>query len=314
MKKITILSLIISVVLTLIWAEKKREMKPYTFVKGLEKTDFTRTSIDLKELYAGCPKRDCIPAISKPEFLKENPDYLKDSDRGILVTHKGESKFYPYNILVWHEIVNDSIGDLHFAVTFCPLCGTGIVFNREFNGKIHKFGVSGTLYNSNLMMYDDVTYSLWSQSGGESVVGKYNGTELELIEMQLLTYEQLKKGFPTAKIMSADTGHKRDYTKYPYGNYDLIDRLYFPVKDKNTDFPVKELFYVFKLKDKSVAVRISKFDDGRYLKKIEGKNITLIKNNGLVTIGAGGKIIPGYYEMWFSFYSTHGDKGLIWKK
>lgn len=314
MKKITFISLIISVVLTLIWAEKKREMKPYTFVTGLEKTDFTKSSIDLKELYAGCPRKDCIPAISNPKFLKKNPNFLKDTDMGILVSHNGESRFYPYNILVWHEIVNDSIGELHYSVTFCPLCGTGIVFNRKFNGKIHKFGVSGTLYNSNLMMYDDITESLWSQSRGSCVVGKNLGTELKLVEMQLLGYDRLKKEFPQALIMSSATGHRRDYTKYPYGNYDLIDRIYFPVKEINKDFPVKELFYIFKLNGKSVAIRILKFNDGRYLKKIEGKNITLIKNSGSVTIGYGGKTIPGYYEMWFSFYSTHGKEGIIWTK
>ena len=294
--------------------EKKREMKPYTYVNGREKTDFSKSSINLAELYAGCPKRDCIPAISNPGFLKVEPDYLKDTDNGIVVSFNGESRFYPYNILVWHEIINDSIGDLHFAVTFCPLCGTGIVFNREFNNKVHKFGVSGTLYNSNLMMYDDVTHSLWSQSAGKSVVGKYLGTELKLVDMQLLTYDQLKKGLPDAKVMSSDTGHKRDYTKYPYGNYNAIDRIFFPVKNINKDFPVKELFYVFKLNNKNVAVRISEFEDGRYLKKIDGRNITLIKNDGSVTVGYNRKIIPGYYEMWFSFYSTHGEKGLIWKK
>jgi len=315
MKKITLFSLILTMILAFIWTQEKSEnFRSYKSVKGLENTDFTKTSINLAELYAGCPKKDCIPALSNPKFVKKSADYLKDKDMGILVNHNGESRFYPYNILSWHEIVNDTIGDLHYAVTFCPLCGTGIVFNREFKGRIHEFGVSGTLYNSNLMMYDNITQSLWSQSAGESVVGKYTGTELELVDMQLITYKQLRETFPDAKILSSDTGHKRDYTKYPYGNYDLIDRIFFPVKNINKDFPIKELFYIFKLDEQSVAIRISEFGDGRYLKKIEGKNITLIKNNGSVTVGYNRKIIPGYYEMWFSFYSTHGKGGIIWTK
>ncbi len=294
--------------------QRKRVLRPYTFVNGLEKVDFSKTLIDLKELYAGCPKTDCIPALNDPGFVSIKDSKIGDDTMGIIVTHKGVTKYYPYNILVWHEIVNDSIDDLHYVVSFCPLCGTGMVFNRQVGDEILKFGVSGTLLNSNLVMYDKNSYSLWPQSQGRCAVGKNMGKELKLIDMQLVSFSELKKQFPNSMVLSTDTGFKRDYSRYPYGNYNLIDRIMFPVHEINKDFPVKELFYVFKVEGKSVAVRISKFDDSIYKKKINGKEYKLTKLGGVVFVMSPEGLIPGYYEMWFSFYSTHGKKGIVWEK
>lgn len=314
MKKLIFIFIVLGLLIPLNGKEKKRVMKPYTFVKGLEKVDFSKSSIDLKQLFAGCPKADCIPALTDPKFIKLKDSKLKDETLGIVVNHKGITKYYPYNILVWHEIVNDSIGDLHYAVTFCPLCGTGIVFNRKVDNQILEFIVSGTLLNSNLVMYDKNTNSLWPQSKGKCAVGKSIGKELKLENMELITFKQLKDQFPNSEVLSNDTGYKRDYTRNPYGKYNSIDRIFFPVHEINKNYPVKELFYVFKAEGTPVAVRISQFDDNIFKKNINGKEYNLTKLGGIVFVRSSEKLIPGYYEMWFSFYSTHGNKGIVWEK
>jgi len=188
-----------------------------------------------------------------------------------------------------------------------------MVFNRKIDNRILEFIVSGTLLNSNLVMYDKNTDSLWPQSQGKCAVGKSLGKELKLENMQLLTFKQLKSQFPNSKVLSTDTGYKRDYSRYPYGKYNSIDRIFFPVHEINRDFPVKELFYVFKAEGKPVAIRISKFDDNTFKKKINGREYVLTKMDGIVFVMSSKKLIPGYYEMWFSFHSTHGKNGLVWK-
>jgi hypothetical protein len=117
-------------------------------------------------IYDGGPGKDGIPTISDPQFLSLDAAKTKPSEWGVLVSIKDKHRFYPYNILVWHEIVNDSMAGKEYAVTFCPLCGSAIVFDRKVGGEILHFGISGKLYESNLLMYDDKTESLWSQAMG----------------------------------------------------------------------------------------------------------------------------------------------------
>jgi len=294
--------------------EKKREFKPYSFVKGLEKTDWSKTSIDLKQLYAGCPKKDCIPALTNPKFVKASDSKLNNDTSGIVVTNKGITKFYPFNLLVWHEIINDKIGDLNISVTFCPLCGTGIVFNRNVDDKLLTFGVSGTLYQSNLTMYDDKTESLWSQTLGQCIVGEMVNVELQLVEMQQMTLSELKKLHKNATVVSTDTGHNRNYSVYPYGNYESNDKIFFPVDDFSKQFPIKEHFYVLKYDKKSIAIRINSFEKGEYSKKIGNLTFKMVKTDSTVVVYDGkNKIVPGYYEMWFSWSANHKKNGIVWE-
>ena len=154
---------------------------------GLQ-TNTRQASIDIDLVLSGGPGKDGIPALTKPAFVSIAESNENDSFRGILVTMGGEQRFYPYSILVWHEIVNDSIGDQHFSVTFCPLCGTGIVYNREFDDTVLEFKVSGLLYESNLLMYDTATESLWSQSLGKAVVGDRLGDTLRSTSVSVVVF------------------------------------------------------------------------------------------------------------------------------
>jgi len=276
------------------------------------KTNTYKSSIDLDLILSGGPGKDGIPAINEPKFISIQEAELDDEVLGIFLEFDGERRYYPYTILVWHEIVNDNIGDNHFAVTFCPLCGTGILYNREVNGEVLEFGVSGLLYESNLMMYDRKTESLWVQAIGEAVVGDFLGEELEILPMQLIEFQELKAKYPDSKVMSSDTGYRRSYGFYPYGSYEENERLFFPVTIKDKRFHTKEMFYIVPIEDKSFAFLLKDIPEGKRTVSLGGKTIELVRDGGEISIGYKGKSLPGYYEMWFSWATHHQEDGVIW--
>ncbi|MBT4121233.1 MAG: DUF3179 domain-containing protein [Candidatus Magasanikbacteria bacterium] len=292
--------------------KKLENMDPDIRLSDL-KTDFNKTIIDTNQILSGGPGKDGIPALTNPKFTNIASADFPEESLGILVSFDGEVRYYPYNILVWHEIVNDNIGDNYFTATFCPLCGSGIVYNRNIDGAILEFGVSGRLFESNLLMYDKKTESLWSQARGEAVVGYYTETKLEILPMQLIPFSTVKEKYPNAKVLSKKTGHLRNYSFYPYGGYDDNDDIYFPTSDFDDKFPPKEIMFVIPVGDKSVAVANKNVEEGKKLtKKINSDNLEVEKIDGEVFAKLNNKPVPGYYEMYFSWSIHHGDDGLLW--
>lgn len=277
------------------------------------KTNLNKRSIDLNLILDGGPGKDSIPAINNPSFVSISEMKIKDDVLGILVDIKGMKRYYPYNILVWHELVSDSFNGMDIVVTFCPLCGSAIVFNAQLEGEKLQFGVSGKLYASNLLMYDKKTESLWSQSRGEAVVGDYTGKKLDLVQMQLMRFSELRAKYPETRILSEKTGYSRDYSLYPYGDYESTERFYFPVSVEDTRFQAKEIMYVFNLHDKSVAFPAGKLDKKRVKKIIEGKIVAVERQGGEINVYVDGKVLPGYYEMWFSWATHHQKNGIVWE-
>jgi hypothetical protein len=133
---------------------------------------------------------------------------------------KGDARAYPLQILMWHEIVNDVVGGLPVTVTFCPLCNSGIVFERTVAGATLDFGTSGKLYKSDLVMYDRQSHSLWAQMEGRAIVGARAGTQLRLVPANTLSFEEWRAAHPAGKVLSRETGHMRSYGVNPYGSYD----------------------------------------------------------------------------------------------
>jgi hypothetical protein len=275
-------------------------------------TNLNKRSIDLSLILEGGPGKDGIPAIHSPKFIKVKKSNLGEDILGIFVEIDGEQRYYPYNILVWHEIVNDSIGNTHFVVTFCPLCGSGIVLNRTVKGEDLRFGVSGLLFESNLLMCDHRTESLWSQSRGEAVVGDYTGVTLELIQMQVIPFRELKARYPKARVLSEDTGYARDYSLYPYGDYETNNELYFPISVMDKRFPAKEMMYVFRLAEKVIAFPVKDLGTEDQSKVIEGQKVNARREGYEIYVTADGQAVPGYYEMWFSWAVHHQKNGIVW--
>ena len=141
--------------------------------------DLTGASVPIDEIHHGGPPRDGIPSIDQPRFVSAvEADFLKPDDRVLGFHRPGIARAYPISILNWHEVVNDRVGGEPIAVTFCPLCGTGMVFSTRVDGRDLTLGVSGLLYNSDVLLYDRQTESLWSQIMSEAVSGPMKGSRL----------------------------------------------------------------------------------------------------------------------------------------
>ncbi|MEJ7800069.1 MAG: DUF3179 domain-containing protein [Ilumatobacter sp.] len=186
-------------------------------------TDWTNRTVGLDEFrlgIGGVDPRDRIPPIDEPVFEPiASADWLDAREPGALVQFGDEIRFYPLSILTRHEIVNDRFGDVPVVVTFCPLCNTAISFDARVDGQTLRFGVSGLLRNSDLVMWDDATTSLWQQITGEAVVGDFAGTQLELIPTSIVSYGDVLENFPDAISLSRDTGFGIEYGANPYRAY-----------------------------------------------------------------------------------------------
>jgi len=205
-------------------------------------TDLSNATIDLGELRRGAPK-DAIPAIDDPSFvsIEAARDWIGQKEPVISVEHNGVARAYPLQILTWHEIVNDNIGGTPVAVTFCPLCYSAIAFERTIDGEPVTFGVSGLLRNSDLVMYDRTTETLWQQFTGEAIVGTHAGKTLALVSSQLLSFQQFREHYPEGMVLSRDTGHDRRYGQNPYAGYDDVDKPPFAYDGPTDDrLPPKE--------------------------------------------------------------------------
>ncbi len=186
------------------------------------KTNRSKAVVPLDEIVPGGPPPDGIPAIDKPKFVtpKEADVWLNAKEPVLALEVNGDARAYPLQILTWHEIVNDTVGGRAVSVTYCPLCNSGIVFDRRIGDKTYDFGTSGMLYKSDLVMYDRQTHSLWAQIEGRAIVGDLAGTRLAMLPANTLAYGEWKRLYPAAKVLSRDTGHGRSYGRNPYDRYD----------------------------------------------------------------------------------------------
>ncbi len=280
----------------------------------------TKHSIPLSRIHSGGPPPDGIPSIDKPKFISvtKADKFLRDEDMGIAVTVGDTHRFYPNRILVWHEIVNDVIGKQPVLVTFCPLCGTGIVFEPIVKGKRTEFGTSGKLWNSNLLMYDRRTKSYWSQVLGKAVVGEMTGTKLKLLPYQNVSWRYWKKEHPKGEVLSRDTGHQRDYNKSPYGNYNSNKSIYFPVDKLDKRYHPKSITFGIEIKGKYKVYPMIELEKSKspFVDQVAGVKIkvTFSKKNKTIHIkrlDTKKEVLP-FYGFWFSWMAVH-PKSSVYK-
>jgi len=195
--------------------------------------DLTDATIPVRSIESGGPPRDGIPSIDNPKFVSAaEADFLKPDDRVIGIEIAGQPKAYPIAILNWHEVVNDRSGTQHFVVTYCPLCGSGMVFASNVADGALILGVSGLLYNSDVLLFDRETESLWSQILGKAVSGPLSGTPLPQLPAFHTTWADWRTRHPETQVLSTDTGYHRDYRSSPYGGYEKSPRLFFRVANR----------------------------------------------------------------------------------
>ncbi|MGH7792146.1 MAG: DUF3179 domain-containing protein, partial [Thermodesulfobacteriota bacterium] len=190
---------------------------------------------------SGGPPRDGIPAILNPKFESvEKVKWLKDHELVTGIDFKGTQKAYPLRILVWHEAANDEINGVPILISYCPLCGSTLVFKRDYGGKTLTFGISGLLYQSDVLFYDHQTESLWSQLEMKAVTGEMMGKKFEIFPSVLATWKEWKTKYPQTFVLSRETGFSRDYDRDPYAGYEGSNSIMFPIKQNSDRFHPKE--------------------------------------------------------------------------
>jgi len=296
-------------------------------------TDFAKRKVSLTEFQSGGPPRDGIPPVDDPKFVAvaDADEWLDEEEPVILVEHRERPRAYPIQILMWHEIVNDEIAGTPIAVTFCPLCSTAIVFDRRVGGETLDFGTSGKLRNSDLVMYDRQTESWWQQFGGEALVGRYLGERLERLPARIVSWGEVMRHFSSARVLSRDTGHARDYGNNPYSGYDDVDSPpFFPAANRDDGrLPPKERVVYVERGDDAVAVPFSVLERKRELEIEVGGERLLVRwrkgvasaldagvieegrDVGAAEVLAGGRLVPFEEPFWFAVAAFRPDVRIV---
>jgi hypothetical protein len=194
-------------------------------------TDFSKHTVPFKEIISGGVAKDGIPAIDSPRFARLNAgratglaENIADNEPVISLTIEGDAHAYPVRLLIWHEIVNDTVGGKPVVVTYCPLCNAGLVFARAIDDRVLDFGTTGKLRNSDLVMYDRQTQSWWQQFTGEAIVGALSGRSLRLLPSRMESFVRFRQRFPTGTVIVPTNASARDYGANPYIGYDTIGK------------------------------------------------------------------------------------------
>jgi hypothetical protein len=234
-------------------------------IEGWDNTDFSKHNVDFKSILSGGPGRDGIPPIYEPEFTstEEASGWLSDSEPVIVFERGKKSRAYPLRILMWHEIVNDVLDKRSYIVTFCPLCNAAVVYDTNFGGRNHRFGVSGKLRNSDMVMWDHTTESWWQQLTGEAIVGSSTGRKLKPLPSQMISFGTYKKLRPTGEVLSQETGHRRNYGENPYVRYDS-GAPFFPVPGNKSGIRTMDRVMGLESQGKMFALAVSSMRGKRY--------------------------------------------------
>ncbi len=283
-------------------------------VQGQDNNDPTPVSsewgIPKSEVLDGGPGKDGIPALVNPDLTTiQNITYLSENDLVIGIKNGDDVRAYPHAILDWHEIVNDNLGNVSVAITYCPLTGTGIGWNRVLDGNQTTFGVSGLLYNTNLIPYDRATGSNWSQILNESVNGKLVGEKADLIRLFETDWKTWKSLYPNSRVLSINTGFSRTYGTSPYGDYNTNnDRFLFPVP-KDSRLPSKERVHAIVDGSDAKAYRFSDFTSNNIIRDTyKEKNYLIVGNaNFIVSFELIGE------QTMFDFEYVHNGSELLVK-
>ena len=265
-------------------------------------------SVPEAEILRGGPPRDGIPALVRPPVLPAAAAPWHDDELVVGVVRSDQARAYPIAVLDWHELVNDQLGGEPVLVSYCPLCGTALVFDRRIGGRVHTFGVSGLLYQSDLLLYDRETESLWSQIASAAVTGPSNGRRLRVLRSELVRWGDWKERHPHTTVLSADTGFRRDYGRSPYGGYAQSRELYFPA-------PVDRRYHP---KMPTLGMRIAggaalafpalevERSGGRVARRFEGHEVVVRYDPKAQVFHAEAppevEVIEGYWFAWAAFH------------
>jgi hypothetical protein len=272
--------------------------------------------VDPEKIVGGGPPKDGIPSIDNPKYVSvaDADEWIQDNELVLAIIYKGVKRVYPLQIMVWHEIVNDKIAGDPLLITYCPLCGSGIAFERTINGEEVEFGTSGKLFNSNLVMYDRKTNSYWTQIGGRAIVGELTGTRLTPVSIETVVWRDWKKVHSDSEVLSQNTGYIRAYGRDPYGSYYEDSLLFFPVEERDDRIHPKTVIFGIEVDGVFKAYREDDLKElGTIVDTVNGVNVKVDRDDaGIVKItdtGSGEEIVKER-DFWFAWYAFHPDTEL----
>lgn len=292
-----------------VWAQEDPVRRPGS-VDIENEYDLDDLRIPKDEIQTLLP-RDAIPALTDPKTERAGEiDWLVPQDRVVLVEVDGEVLGAPFRVLDWHEVINTTLGGEPIAVTYCPLCDSASVFSRKVDRDgepdVLEFGVSGALYNSNVLMYDRTDKGLWSQVGMRAVSGPMAGSHLAHLPVRVVPWERFVREHPDAPVVSKETGHERPYeTRAPYESYFAdADRLLVPVKGIGDALPRKTLGVGIVVGEEALFVSEDAIGDGRTV-EVGGAKIELARSEaGVEVLSApdNARTVQTFYYSWSAFF------------
>ncbi len=297
-------------------AQKLQEKRPPVHWTAEFSTDFSKSTITFDEVTEGGPGKDGIRAIDNPQFVPLNAAYplqIGPKEPVISFSHGGEARAYPLRILIRHEIVNDSIGGLPVAVTYCPLCDSAVVFDRRFDGRVLDFGTTGKLRHSDMVMYDRQTETWWQQFVGGGLIGQFAGRELTVLPSRVESIERFKARFPDGRILLPAVTRTGFYEN-PYENYDGRNR---PLPFFTGDLPqdIEPMARVVAVGEKAWSLRSltrrGRIEDGDLVlswaagqnSAVDQRDISKGRDIGNVIVQrkTGGALVDVPYDVTFAF-------------
>jgi len=275
---------------------------------GFDET--TPASVEFERLYQGCPARDCIPSIDEPEYVSaEAADaYVAADELVMAIEHNGDKRAWPIRVLDRHEIVNDVIGGDPIAVTWCPLCGSGLAFRRELDGEVVEFGVSGVLHDSDLVMYDRTTESLWQQITGEAIMGPALGKTLDEVPVTITTWKRWREAHSDTQVLSLDTGFEIDYgDQRRYADYEQSERLPFPPSRRDLSIHPKTVVHGFRIGGRYLAVLDDSLGDGPVEAALGDLRLTIRRaaDGSVHAEDQRGRRYSATRLFWFAWFNFH---------
>jgi hypothetical protein len=272
--------------------------------------DLKDSLIPATQINFGGPDKDGIPSIDKPEFVTAGfAAFLRNNDQVLGLKSGNVVRAYPLRILNWHEVVNDRIGGNPVVISFCPLCGTGVAFDARVDGRALSFGVSGLLYNSDVLLYDRQTNSLWSQLLGQAISGPLKGRRLNMLPLTHTSWADWRKAHPATQVLSTNTGSVRPYMRDPYDGYEKTEDLMFPVQFRAAGFHPKERVLGIKIGERTKAypfVELGK-TSGEIADHIGDTELTIRFDRTAMRATAHGSdgqqmaAVIGYWFAWYAF-------------
>jgi len=275
--------------------------------------DIDNSLVPADEILSGGPPRDGIPALTDPPFESaDDAGWLRNDDRVLGLEINGVAKAYPLRILNWHEIVNDSVDGRFILITYCPLCFSGMAFDPVIDGERHLFGVSGLLYNSDVLLFDRKTDSLWSQIMRRAITGEYADRELQQIPLENTTWQAWKNKYPRSLVLSMETGYQRNYKRDPYIDYRKSPATMFPTRFRAEGYHPKEPVIGITLNGKARAYPVSELSrsPAAFTDSLGGRAIIVnydAESQAGTVLDDNCTVLPSTTLYWFAWFNFHPE-------